>query len=100
MSLIAVFAFLWIGLGVTSAVIAAAYGRDFIIWLMLGVLFGLFALVLVIALPKPTAGASAPSGKAGDRQCPECHKWTIEWARKCKHCGHSFEANRLEQVAE
>ena len=100
MSLIAVFAFLWIGLGVTSSVIAAAYGRDFILWLVLGVLFGLFALVLVIALPKPEAVASASAGKAGDRQCPECHKWTIEWARKCKHCGHSFEGGAISQAAE
>jgi hypothetical protein len=92
MTLIAGLGFLWIGFGVTAAVIAAAYGRDFFLWLTLGLLCGVFALVLVIALPKPAATAAIPSaaGGAGDKQCPKCSGWTIEWARKCKHCGHQF----------
>lgn len=92
MTLIAVLGFLWIGFGVTSAVIAAAYGRDFFLWLVLGLLFGVFALVLAIALPKPSAatGTSTAVGGSGDKQCPKCRGWTIEWARKCRHCGHQF----------
>lgn len=83
---------LWVGCGVSSAVIAAAHGRDFFTWLALGVLFGVFALIVVVALPKPNANAaqSGPAG-AGDKECPKCHGHTIEWVRKCKHCGHAFD---------
>lgn len=92
MTLVAGLGFLWIGFGVTSAVIAAAYGRNFFLWLVLGLLFGVFALVTVIALPKPATApvTSTAVGAAGDKQCPKCRGWTIEWARKCKHCGHRF----------
>lgn len=101
MDLTAGLVFLWIGFGVTSAVIASAYGRDFILWLVLGVVFGLFALIAVIALPKPeSAVKGGPTGKAGDRECPECHGWTIDWARKCKHCGHAFSEKPIGAPAE
>lgn len=92
--------FLWVGLGVTTAVIAAAYGRDFFAWLGLGVLFGVFALIVVIALPKPDPkAANAGSPGAGNKECPKCHGHTIDWARKCKHCGHAFEGTEAVRPA-
>ena len=93
MTLLTGFLVLWCGLGDVTAILAAAYGRDFLAWLVLGVLFGVFSLILVIALPKPgPAGesASAPTA-AGNKECPGCHAHVIDWARKCKHCGHSFD---------
>lgn len=45
-------AILWIMFGVTAAVIATSKGRSFIGWLILGLLFGIFALVAVCAMPR------------------------------------------------
>jgi len=45
-------AILWIMCGITAAVIATSKGRSFIGWLILGLLFGIFALVAVCAMPR------------------------------------------------
>ena len=92
---------LWFGLGAVTAILAVAYRRDFVTWLILGMLFGVFALILVIALPKPVQSTARPGTPAatGDKECPKCHAHVIEWARKFKHCGHSFEVREIKRVA-
>ena len=88
------FAVLWIGLGVVTAILAGAYNRNVVMWLIWGLLFGIFALILVIALPKPDPAQAAQqtgSADAGNKRCPKCSAWVIDWARKCRHCGHAFE---------
>lgn len=61
-------ALIWIMFGVTAAVIATSKGRSFIGWLILGLLFGIFALVAVCAMPGVTARREdAPYRPLADR---------------------------------
>lgn len=64
--------------GVTSSVIARSRDRDPAGWFMLGLLFGVFALIALIALP--------PAG----RQCPACSERVRLAARRCRYCGETL----------
>lgn len=45
------FLFLWIGFAALTAIVANGKGRSGILWLILGVFFGIFALVAVALIP-------------------------------------------------
>lgn len=44
------FIFIWIGFAVVTALAAAARGRSFIGWLMIGALTGIFGLIAVLVM--------------------------------------------------
>ena len=46
--------FFWFAFAVLCAVIAGSKGRSSFLWLILGSVFGVFALVAVIAMPAVT----------------------------------------------
>lgn len=47
--------FFWFAFAVLCAVIAGSKGRSSGLWLMLGAVFGIFALIAVIAMPAVNA---------------------------------------------
>lgn len=60
---------IWIGLGVVAAIAAQGRGRSFGLWLVLGLVFGVFALIAVLVMPTaqpatPAAPAFAPTPRA------------------------------------
>ena len=77
-----VFVFLWFAFGITAGVIAEKRGRSGIGWFLLGCIFGVFALIVVIAIPSrhdvPTADTHS--------KCPDCLEPVLKEARVCRHC--------------
>lgn len=83
---------LWMASGVLCAVIASSRGRSTVGWLLLGALFGIFAIVGVIALPTVTSDEAPPAST--HKKCPFCAEFIRVDAKVCKHCGRD-----LPQVA-
>jgi hypothetical protein len=76
----------WFAFVILTAIAAGARGRSVLGWLLLGFVFGIFALILVLILPNRKQDALAPTPKTHLR-CPDCQE-LVQWeARKCKHCG-------------
>ena len=42
----------WIVMGIMTAVIAGAKNRNWFGWLLIGLLFGIFGLILIACMPK------------------------------------------------
>jgi len=74
--------FLWLGCAVAATWIGVAKGRSGLAWAMLGLLFGLFALIVVACLPRRIQGP-APETHV---KCPDCKELVLREARVCKHC--------------
>lgn len=86
----------WIACGVFSAVIASGKGRSGIGWLILGLIFGIFALLAAGFMPAAAqADAEAAPGQgdaqAAGRKCPFCAETIKAEAVVCKHCGRDVE---------
>jgi hypothetical protein len=60
----AAFFIVWLFLGILTAVVAAAKGRDWLTWFALGVAGGIFALAYVAFAPR---GVPAPEESLGVR---------------------------------
>lgn len=80
---------LWTAFAIASAVIAGSKGRSVILWLILGALFSLFALIVVAVMPSVKRDKDAPDPDTHVK-CPDCREFVRMDARKCKHCGCSL----------
>lgn len=85
------FFILWLIMAVLAAGIASHKGRSVGGWFIIGLVFGIFAVIVVAVLSsnKPAAvfaEAEAPTPETHVR-CPECRELVRMDARKCKHCG-------------
>jgi hypothetical protein len=67
--------------GALCAVLANSRGRSPVSWGLLGALFGVFAVVFLLASGR---------GNRNKKRCPECAELVNEDALKCRFCGHSF----------
>ncbi len=72
-----------------TAIVASSKGRSGFAWLLLGVLFSVFALILVALLPsrKPIPRDPGAPGPETHVLCPDCKEPVRNEARVCKHCG-------------
>lgn len=77
---------IWLLFGAFTAVIAGSKGRNWFGWLLLGCVFGIFALVAVAAMPRIDADARSPK-----KTCPKCAEKVQAAALVCRHCGHEFQ---------
>lgn len=78
----------WILCCIFAAVIAAHKGRDPVLWFLVGVPCGPFAL-LVAALPSLKQSPNTPTPETHVK-CPDCAELVLKEAKKCKHCGCSL----------
>ncbi len=75
----------WLGCAVIAALIASSKGRSAGGWLFMGIILGIFAVVIIAVLPK----IEPPSPP--QKQCPDCGETVLSVANVCKHCGHRFD---------
>lgn len=88
LGLLGVLSFLTLGWGLCAfftAVVAAIKGRTIIGWLLLGIFFGIFALIVVCLLPPRRANQAKnePAAFFGRRGIQ------VEKKIQCKNCGNS-----------
>ncbi|MCB1909966.1 MAG: hypothetical protein KDH15_21605 [Rhodocyclaceae bacterium] len=76
---------LWIGFAILTAMAASSRGRSGFGWFVLGLLFGIFALLAVLVLPRRNGDSDAPTPDTHVR-CPDCQELVLKEARVCKHC--------------
>jgi hypothetical protein len=95
--------------GVLSAVVASTKNRAPAKWGALGFLFGVFGFIAAIAVSKVEARTesstrlSVSENAEGfdpdqhEKKCPMCAEYIKLEARVCKHCGHEFSQEEVEQ---
>jgi len=80
---------LWIVCAFVAAAIASAKGRSAFGWFILGLLFSVFAVLVVLVLPSKNRPTSyGPRDRTKD--CPDCAEEVLAAANVCKHCGYRF----------
>lgn len=78
--------FMWLAFAVACAIIASSKGRSGFGWFIIGLPFGLLALIVVAVMPSLKGRKDAPSPDTHVK-CPDCRELVLMDARKCKHCG-------------
>lgn len=88
------FIMLWLAFAILSAIIGGSKGRSAIGWLLLGIVFGVFALIAVIAMPAKTKMAAggpqqspASINVTPPRICANCRTANSPTFRYCSNCG-------------
>ncbi len=94
---------IWLVCAVVTAIIASAKGRFGFGWFFVGLLLGIFGLILIACLPSknPVRVAYAPPEPAAKqfkplfvedntKACPDCGESVLKVANVCKHCGFRF----------
>lgn len=84
-----IFLFFWIGCAVLCWIVANSKARLAGVWFILGLFFGVFALIAVAVMPSLARDKNAPSPSTHVK-CPDCRELVYKDARKCKHCGVSL----------
>lgn len=81
------FLLVWLACGLFAAFIAKSKGRSFIGWLVLGVFFGIIALLAAGFLPK-VKNHSMPYRATKALRCPHCGGIIGQFMDICPNCGH------------
>jgi hypothetical protein len=81
-----VYLYVWIGSAILTAVVAGRKDRSVLLWLVLGGIFSLFALLVVACLPSLDERSEAGPSPKTHVKCPDCRELVLKDARVCKHC--------------
>lgn len=86
---------LWIMFGVVCAIAASSKNRNAVGWFFMGVVFGPFALLMLVFLSKLPEQVVTPTGvvirQDDTRTCPFCAETIKAAAIVCKHCGRDIQ---------
>lgn len=103
-----------VAFAVLSGIVASNKNRDPAGWGALGFLFGLFAFIAVLVLekvePNEEQRSATNSNQSSttqefdpdehEKKCPVCAEYIKLEAQACKHCGHEFSEEEVEQKIE
>ncbi|WP_263834424.1 zinc ribbon domain-containing protein [Salinibacter sp.] len=107
-----------IACGVLSAIVASNKNRNVAGWGALGFLFGVLGFIASIAVSEVEETEQSSRTKSTSRQgrkkstaqdfdpdehekkCPMCAEYIKLEAHRCKHCGHEFSQEEVEQQIE
>ena len=116
------FLILWIGFAVVTAIAASGRGRSGGGWFLLGLIFGVFALIAVLVMPRVTpdspdrdavrpdetkrrtelrraAEAERAAAAAADSMpCPRCAETIKKAAKICRFCQLDLDVWRAEKA--
>jgi rubredoxin len=102
--IIGVLLFQAVAFAVLSGIVANKKSRDPVGWGLLGLVFGLFgfiaALVVEEVKPKGKQPSQGLNPDEHDKKCPMCAEYIKLEAHRCKHCGHEFSEEEVEQQIE
>lgn len=80
-------AFLWMGVGLLTGIIAGSKGRSGVGWFLLGLGFSLLALIAVIAMPALTVSQNTKIRIEPPKVCRKCRTPNSVAFRHCSNCG-------------
>lgn len=81
------FGFLYLGLCIAVAFLAAKRGRSGLGWFVLSLVISpLLGFVFLLVLRDLSAQSGQPTPETHVR-CPDCRELVLKDASKCKHCG-------------
>lgn len=84
----------WIICAVITAVIASNKGRSGFAWFFVGMLLGLFGVILALVVSKHDDVIEMNAVSTGEfRKCPFCAEVIKAEAVRCKHCGSDISAS-------
>jgi hypothetical protein len=85
--LVAAILFVALPCAITSCVIANSKGYSAFGWLLLGGIFGIFALIAICAMPSLYPIETRPLCELGpSKLCDACRSWIPERASVCRFC--------------
>lgn len=80
-----IYLLIWIGCGVICGFLAQSKHRSITGWVILGIIFGVFAVIVLLILPNAN-----PATSGNLRKCPFCAEF-VQWeAIVCRHCGRDL----------
>mgnify|MGYP000184445206 CR=1 FL=1 len=84
------FIVIWLAFAIVTAIIASNKGRSGLGWLILGAIFGIFALIVIVVIssvkPQPVVAGGEVATAETHVRCPECRELVRNDAKRCKHC--------------
>ena len=82
---------IWIGIAALTAIAAKSRNREPFLWLIIGIVFGIFALAAVLIMkPEPDEAAKKLDGRPTPQThflCPDCNKLIKKDTDQCPKCG-------------
>jgi len=101
------------GCAVLSAIVAANKNRSVLGWGLIGFFFTLFGFLAALVVSEveedgetTKTGSLHPSSTRAfdpdehEKKCPMCAEYIKLEARRCKHCGHEFSKEEVEEKIE
>lgn len=81
---------IWLICAIGAGLIANAKGRRVWLWILLGFLIGIFAVIIIACLPKVQEM----------KMCPKCSNKIPQTALVCHYCYHDFkaEADKIREL--